>query len=150
MFIGRLASGAVSFHLVAYYTDKGLSDGIAATAISLFALFGAIASIMWGFLIERMSERLLLVVAMLLSCFSILLMLPIQAGGPALALAAVFGLAARGEGTLANTVLAQYYGRESFGRIAGLLSPFHMAALGGRPVDCVSVIRCRRVLYGSV
>ena len=89
---------------------------------------------MWGFMIERLSERLLLVTAMLLSGVSILLMLPVHAGGPALALAALFGLAARGEGTLANTVLAQYYGRESFGRIAGLVSPFHMAALGAGPL----------------
>jgi MFS transporter, OFA family, oxalate/formate antiporter len=134
MFIGRLASGAVSFHLVAFYTDKGMSTGIAALAISLFALFGAIASFMWGFLIERLPERLLLVTAMLLSGISLMLMLPVQAAGPALALAALFGLAGRGEGTLVNTVLAQYYGRQSFGRIAGLVSPFNMAALGAGPL----------------
>lgn len=134
MFIGRLASGAVSFHLVAFYTDKGMSAGVAALAISLFALFGAIASFMWGFLIERLPERLLLVAAMLLSGVSLLLMLPVQAAAPALALAALFGLAGRGEGTLVNTVLAQYYGRQSFGRIAGLVSPFNMAALGAGPL----------------
>ena len=132
--IGRLASGAVAFHLVAYYTDKGFSTELAAVAISLYALFGAVASFVWGFLIERVSERLLLVSAMLLSGASLVLTLPVQTPGPALTLAAVYGLAGRGEGTLVNTVLAQFFGRASFGRIAGLVSPFNMIALGLGPL----------------
>lgn len=134
MVIGRLAGGAVSFHLVAYYTDKGLSGGVAATSVSLYALFGAVASLIWGFLIERMSEKTLLIGAMLLAGVSLVLTLPVQSAAPALVLAALFGLAGRGEGTLVNTVLAQYYGRESYGRILGLLSPFNMAALGLGPL----------------
>jgi hypothetical protein len=35
-------------------------------------------------------------------------------------------------------VLAQYYGRESYGRIAGVTSPFNMAALGLGPL-CASL-----------
>jgi MFS family permease len=132
--IGRLASGAVAFHLVAYYTDKGLSAGIAALAISLYALFGAIASFIWGFLIERIPERLLLVAAMLLSGTTLVLTLPVESTLPALTLAALYGLAGRGEGTLVNTVLAQYFGRASFGRIAGMVSPFNMVALGLGPL----------------
>ena len=134
MILGRIAGGAVSFHLVAYYTDKGMSASTAASAISLYALFGAIASLLWGFLIERMSEKVLLIAAMILSGLSLLLMLPVEAAPSALVLAALFGLAGRGEGTLIQTVLAQYYGRESFGRISGLVSPFNMAALGLGPL----------------
>jgi MFS transporter, OFA family, oxalate/formate antiporter len=107
---------------------------VAAGAISLYALFGALANFVWGFLVERMSERLLLVAAMVLSGIALLLTLPVQAAAPALAVAAVYGLAGRGEGTLVNTVLAQYYGRESYGRIAGFVSPFNMAALGIGPL----------------
>jgi OFA family oxalate/formate antiporter-like MFS transporter len=134
LFIGTLANGAVSFHLVAYYTDKGMSSTVAAAAISLYAFCGAIANFVWGFLVERVSERLLLAVAMIISGLSLLLTLPVQAAAPALAVAALYGLAARGEGTLVNTVIAQYYGRESYGRIAGMVSPFNMAALGLGPL----------------
>ena len=133
-FIGRLASGAVSFHLVAYYTDKGMSGEVGALSISLFALFGAVSSFIWGFLIERMPERLLLAGAMLLSGFTLLFMIPVETAAPGLVLAALFGLAARGEGALVNTVLAQYFGRASFGRIAGFASPINMAALGVGPL----------------
>jgi sugar phosphate permease len=134
MVIGRLAGGAVSFHLVAYYTDKGMSAGVAATAISLYALFGAIASLIWGFLIERVPEKTLLIGATAISGVSLLLMLPVESAAPALIFAAAFGLAGRGEGPLVSSVLAQYYGRESYGRILGLLSPFNMAALGLGPL----------------
>jgi MFS family permease len=134
MFIGTLANGSVSFHLVAFYTDKGLSTSTAALAISLFALFGAIASIVWGFLVERFSERLLLTVAMVLSGFCMWAMLPTVGAPAALSVAALYGLVARGEGTLVNIILAQYYGRESYGRIAGVTSPFNMVALGLGPL----------------
>jgi MFS family permease len=134
MIIGRLAGGAVSFHLVAYYTDKGLSTGVAATAISLYALFGAIASLIWGFLIERLPEKGLLIGASAISGVSLLFMLPTDAVAPALVLAATFGLAGRGEGPLMSSILAQYYGRDSYGRILGMLSPFNMAALGLGPL----------------
>ena len=130
LFIGTLANGAVSFHLVAYYSDKGMSSAVAAVAISVYALFGAIANFVWGFLVERMSERLLLAAAMVLSSLSLGLMLPVQHAAPAIAVAAVYGMAARGEGTLVNTILAQYYGRDSYGRIAGVVSPFNSLALG--------------------
>lgn len=134
MFIGTLANGAVSFHLVSYYTDKGISTALAASAISLYAFCGAIANFVWGFLVERMSERLLLAAAMILSGASLVLMLPVQSAALALVVAGLYGLAARGEGTLVNTVLAQYYGRESYGRISGLVSPFNFVALGLGPL----------------
>jgi len=134
LFIGTLANGAVSFHLVAYYSDKGMSSAVAAVAISVYALFGAIANFVWGFLVERMSERLLLAAAMVLSSLSLGLMLPVQHAAPAIAVAAVYGMAARGEGTLVNTILAQYYGRDSYGRIAGVVSPFNSLALGIGPL----------------
>ena len=134
MFIGTLANGSVSFHLVAYYQDKGFSSTTAAAAISLFAFFGAVASIIWGFLVERFSERLLLAFAMVLSGFCMWAMLPNVGAPAALTVAALYGLIARGEGTLVNMVLAQYYGRESYGRIAGVTSPFNMAALGLGPL----------------
>jgi MFS family permease len=134
LFIGTLANGSVSFHLVSYYTDKGISATAAATALSIYALGGAIANFIWGFLVERFSERLLLTAAMVISGLSLGLMIPVDHAGPAIAVGALYGMAARGEGTLVNTVLAQYYGRESYGRIVGVISPFNSLALGLGPL----------------
>ena len=134
MVLGRLAGGAVTFHLVAFFTDQGLTPGVAALSIGLYAFMGAIANLIWGFLVERVSERLLLVAAMLLSGISLVMMLPTHSAAPALVLAGLFGFAGRGEGTLVTTVLAQYFGRESYGRIMGSVAPFNMAALGLGPL----------------
>jgi sugar phosphate permease len=134
MTIGTLAGGTVSFHLVAYYTDKGMSAGVGALAVSLYALFGAFAALIWGFLVERVSERLLLVAAMTTAGVTLLIMVFVQTAPPALIAAAIYGTAARGEGTLVNTILANYYGRASFGRIVGFVSPFNSVALGVGPL----------------
>ena len=132
--IGTLTGGAVSFHLVAYYTDKGMSAEVGALAVSLYALFGAVASLIWGFLIERVPERVLLVTAAMTAGLTLLLMVLVQSPVPGLLVAALYGTAARGEGALVNTIMANYYGRASFGRIVGFVSPFTSAALGIGPL----------------
>ncbi len=48
--------------------------------------------------------------------------------------AVIFGLTSRGEGTLINIILAQYYGRNSFGAISGFVNPFNMLGLGFGPL----------------
>ena len=132
--IGTLVGGTVSFHLVAYYTDKGMSAETGALAVSLYAFFGAMASLIWGFLVERVSERLLLVAAATTAGVTLLLMVFVQAAPLALAVAAIYGTAARGEGALVNTIMANYYGRASYGRIVGFVSPFNSVALGVGPL----------------
>jgi sugar phosphate permease len=134
MTIGTLAGGTVSLHLVAYYTDKGMSAGVGALAVSLYALFGAVAALIWGFLVERMSERLLLVAATTTAGVTLLVMVLVETPPPALLAAAIYGTAARGEGALVNTMLANYYGRGSYGRIVGFVSPFNSVALGVGPL----------------
>jgi MFS family permease len=124
----------VSFHLVAYYTDKGMSAEVGALAVSLYALFGAVASLIWGFLVERIPERVLLVTAAMTAGLTLLLMVLVQSPAPGLLVAAIYGTAARGEGALVNTIMANYYGRASFGRIVGFVSPFTSAALGIGPL----------------
>ncbi|HWP30059.1 MAG TPA: hypothetical protein VNM50_11040, partial [Chloroflexota bacterium] len=52
----------------------------------------------------------------------------------ALGFAVLFGLTSRGESTLLNIILAQYYGRQFFGAISGFVSPFLMVGLGMGPL----------------
>jgi hypothetical protein len=85
-------------------------------------------------MVERVSERVLLVTAMTTAGVTLLLMVLVQSAAPALAAAAIYGTAARGEGALVNTILANYYGRGSYGRIVGFVSPFNSVALGVGPL----------------
>jgi sugar phosphate permease len=50
--IQAVASGGVSFHMAAYFTDVGLGAGFAAAAASTFLFAGAISATLWGFLTE--------------------------------------------------------------------------------------------------
>jgi MFS family permease len=134
LFAGAFANGAIGFHQAAYFTDIGLSAGVAALALSFYGFSGALASVLWGILTEHVSERACLVAAMLIAAGAILFLFFVRTPSTALLFSTVFGLAARGEGSLVMIVLAQYYGRDSYGTISGIVAPFQMAGLGLGPL----------------
>jgi OFA family oxalate/formate antiporter-like MFS transporter len=128
------ANTAVGFHQVAYYTDVGIAATAAVVALSVYAFAGALANGLWGWLTERFPERPIAVVATLLSALAIFYLLSVQTAAGALGFAVLFGLTSRGESTLVNIILAQYYGRQSFGAISGFVNPFLMVGLGIGPL----------------
>jgi MFS family permease len=132
--LGALVNSAVGFHQVAYYTDVGIAATAAALALSLYALSGALANVLWGLLTERFSERFLAVLASIVSTSAILYLLTVQSVPGALAFSAVFGITSRGESTLLSMILAQYYGRHAYGAINGFVHPFLLIGLGFGPL----------------
>ena len=132
--IGTLANSAVGFHQVAYYTDQGISSTVAATLLSVYAFSGAFANGMWGWLVERFSERALVVTATALCAFGVLFLLMVDTTPEAIVFAIIFGMAGRGESSLIMMMIAQYYGRDSYGTISGFITPFQMVGLGLGPL----------------
>lgn len=132
--IALIVNAGVGFHLVAYYTDVGIPAAAAVGALSIYAFAGAVANVAWGFLSERISERLLASAVMLLTAASILYLQTVTAAPGAIVFAALFGCTSRGEGMLVNIILAQYYGRNSYGSIGGFVIPFNMIGLGTGPL----------------
>src|SRR5690606_2943462 len=103
-------------------------------AVTGFSIAGAFANTLWGFLAERYSERLLAAGTMLLGAtlaagFNFV-------GHPAVAIAfgVVLGIAVRGEGSLMMILIAQYFGRRSYGTISGLATQATFIGLGTGPV----------------
>lgn len=131
--MGILGNGAISFHQVAYFTDMGVAAEVAALALSVYGLAGAFANGIWGYITEHVSERWCAVGAMLMAAGSVVLLLFVQDSFTAILFAVIFGFAARGESSLVNMILAQYYGRDSYGTISGFIVPFQMVALGLGP-----------------
>lgn len=132
--LGITASGAVGFHQVAYFTDVGIAAGAAAIVLSVYSFSGAAANALWGFMVERFDERNLVMLAMLGAGMAIFGLLFVNSVPTALVFAVVFGLTARGESSLIIMILAQYYGRGSYGAISGFVTPFQMAGLGAGPL----------------
>jgi MFS family permease len=134
LFVGVIAGGALSFNLVAYFTDQGLDPTTAALALGVYALCGAVGSGIWGFVVEKFSERHLLVVMLIVAGGAVFFLLSVQTPVQAIIFGVVYGLAARGENSLIMMMLAQYYGRASYGTISGFITPFQSLGLGLGPL----------------
>ena len=132
--VAWIVNAGVGFHLVAYYTDVGIDVTVAVAAMSTYALTGAVANVIWGFFSERLPERLLASAVMVVSAAAIMYLQWVRTSPGAFIFAVLFGLTSRGEGTLVNIILAQYYGRSSYGAISGFVFPFNMLGLGFGPL----------------
>ncbi len=131
--LGTCANGGVGFHQAAYYEDQGVAAAAAALAVSTYALSGAFANALWGFLVEHISERVIGALTVALAGFLCLFLLTVDSTWEALLFAVLFGIAARGEGSIIVMIQAQYFGRGSFGAISGFSTPFQQVALGLGP-----------------
>ncbi len=131
--LGTLASSATGFSLVPYLVeDAGLSISAAAGVLSL-GTFLAVANLFWGYLADHITPRGCLIIMMVGAGGMMVLLISVDSLGTALAFALVWGIFSGGLGSLENMVLAEYFGRNSFGTILGVFSPLQSVALGLGP-----------------
>ena len=138
--VGTLASSSVGFSLVPYLVEgAGLSVAAAAGVLS-FGTVLSIANVGWGVLSDRFTPRRCLMVTMVGSGVLLSYLTLVDSLGEALVFALAWGVFSGAVGSMENMMLAQYYGRESYGSLLGIFSPFQTAALGLGPLMS-SVIR---------
>ena len=131
--LGTLASSATGFSLVPFLVqDAGLSTVSAAGVLSL-GTFLAVANLFWGYMANRVTPRRCLIVMMVGAGAMMVFLLSVDSIGEALIFAVIWGVFSGGLGSLENMVLAEYFGRESYGTILGVFSPLQMIALGLGP-----------------
>ena len=131
--LGTLASSATGFSLVPYLVeDAGLSTAEAAGVLSL-GTFLAVANMFWGYLADHITPRRCLLMMMVGAGGMTAFLLSVDSLAAALGFAMVWGVFSGGLGSLENMVLAQYFGRNSYGTILGVFSPLQMVALGLGP-----------------
>lgn len=131
-----LTAGALSFHSVPFLEDSGLPKGLAATALSISVLLGAIVNPGWGYLSDRFSPRTLGLVALTTTVLATsLFLIAILRDSTTIGFMAVitWGLASGGVNILSNMMMARYFGRNSYGSITGLTGPFKLVGLGIGP-----------------
>ncbi len=148
-----MASSATGFSLVPYLVeDAGLSIAAAAGVLSL-GTFLAVANLVWGYLADRITPRRCLLIMMVGAGGMTAFLIAVDSLATALVFAIVWGVFSGGLGSLENMVLAQYFGRGSYGTILGYFSPMQMIALGLGPA-LASTIRSVAgnydVLYGAM
>jgi len=137
-FLAVLISGSASFHLFQHYADIGIGPATVAFAISLYALTNGLSMGIWGYLAERISERILGMVSALIGGLIIIGVIVSSADVAVLLLSSLYGFAVRGEGAVFSLIIARYFGRGSFGAISGTLVPIGYVGLGiGPPVGSI-------------
>ena len=126
--VDRFALGSVNIHMVANFTDKGISEPLAISVLSIFAATSALTVVPWGFLLERLHVRhgAALIALLFMACMGII----IVADNYVLAVAfgLLFGLAVGGSTVTEHLLFANYFGRAHQGEIRGAAAPFRMVS----------------------
>ena len=119
----------VSLHQAPHLIERGISPTIAATIVSAFSLSGALSSLLFGYIGDRVPVRAALAASAALMALGAVTMREVD--GPMLGYAAavLFGSGLGGILTMIPVAWANYFGRAHFGAIRGITLP---AQVGGQ------------------
>ena len=123
-----------SLHQAPLLIERGLSPGVAAGAVSTFALFSAIAGVAYGFWPRRVPLRFALAAAGLTMAASCVAMASVSTASQAYGAAALFGAGVGGLLTMVPIAWADYFGRASYGAIRGVALGVQIAGQAAGPV----------------
>ncbi len=128
-----LNAGAIDFQIVPYLRDAGLPLAYAALALSLTSLLGAMGNPVWGFMADRLSPRRVALIMIPVTAGVTSLLLAVHSGLAGFAIMIGWGIVSGGLTMLGSMMLADYFGRASFGTIVGLTGPVQLGFLGLGP-----------------
>ena len=131
------ASAGLGYILVPFLVSEagpGLSNPQAVGVGSLGAVL-AMTTLIWGFMADRFGPRPCMVLTISGAVLSgVFLAVGVHSVWTAYLFAVLWGFFSNTVGTLEHMLLAQYFGRGSFGAILGSLGPLQTGALGFAPV----------------
>jgi sugar phosphate permease len=107
-------------HIGAYYRDQGLTLTFAAVAISFSWLVSAFGSVVWGWVLEKMQARRAYSIVFMILGVSTLYLLTVDSPAEALVAAGLIGSVSSGSNVIISILYADYFGRNSLGRIRGV------------------------------
>lgn len=129
-FLNVTGSSGLGFSLVPYLHEfAGLTTPQAAGVLSV-STFLALSSLVWGQVAVKLTPRWCIVAAMAVSTLATLALLEVNSLAAAYAYGVFWGLFHSALEVLMYMVLADYFGRNSYGAIAGAMRPFEAGGLG--------------------
>ena len=124
------AGSGIGFNMVPYFHESAnLSTPQAAGVLSV-STFLSLASLGWGALADKFTPRLCIIAAMAGATMATLYLLTVSNLATAYLFGVGWGLVSAGSDILIYMVLAQYFGRNAYGTISGMLRPFEAGGLG--------------------
>jgi sugar phosphate permease len=124
----------ISLHQAPLLIERGLSPGVAAGAVSLFALCSAIAGFGYGFWPRRVPLRFALLLTAGVLGAACLVMAHVSTPTEAYFAAALLGAGVGGLLTMLPIAWADYFGHSSYGAIRGVALSFQIAGQAAGPV----------------
>jgi len=129
-----LGMSGVFVHFIPFIKDKGFSSDMAASAMTILALFCALVKIPWGLLSERINVHISASICYA-GCALNLLMLVITRSPVFIYLFAItYGITLGGDIVLRELVWANYFGRTFLGTIRGMIQPLSVVSMAGGPL----------------
>ena len=129
-FLNVTGSSGLGFSLVPYLHEfAGLTTPQAAGVLSV-STFLALSSLVWGQVAGKLTPRWCIVAAMAVSTLATLALLEVNSLAAAYTYGVFWGLFHSALEVLMYMVLADYFGRNSYGAIAGAMRPFEAGGLG--------------------
>ena len=124
------AGSGIGFNMVPYFHESAnLSTRQAAGVLSV-STFLSLASLGWGALADKFTPRLCIIAAMAGATMATMYLLTVSNLATAYVFGVGWGLVSAGSDILIYMVLAQYFGRNAYGTISGMLRPFEAGGLG--------------------
>lgn len=113
----------INFHWYSYLTGNGVSTGATVASLAIAPLMGMPATIVTGFIVEKVAPQYVLASAYLITAASLAVFLFANSAPVAILFGVMYGTAAGIQITNNQVIWADYFGRNSIGAIRGLISP---------------------------
>ena len=117
------AMSAVLTHMIPHAKDLGITAMRAAYVLTACAGAGVLGKILFGFVADFVDTRAALLASMAFQVSGTLLLLYAETYPMLVVVGAVFGFGMGGVVPLWGSLIGEYFGRESFGRVMGLMGP---------------------------
>ena len=128
-FLNVAGSSGLGFSLVPYLHEFAGLSTIQATGVLSVSTFLALSSLVWGQVAGKVTPRWCVIVAMGVSALATLAVFQVNGVVAAYAFGVFWGLFHSALEVLLYMVLADYFGRNSYGAIAGAMRPFEASGL---------------------
>ena len=132
-FLAVSTTAAVTFQLVPFLTDNGMSQSLAASALMLSILLGGLSVPLWGHLSDRFTIRRLTIAVLIATSVPTLAFALVDVQSAGFFVSVAWGIASGGIPVVGSMMIGDYFGRRSFGALTGLTGPFRTAAMGLGP-----------------
>ena len=128
-FLNVSGSSGLGFSLVPYLHEFAGLSAVQATGVLSVSTFLAVSSLVWGQVAQKVTPRWCVVAAMGVSALATLALFQVNSLVAAYAFGVFWGLFHSALEVLLYMVLADYFGRNSYGAIAGAMRPFEASGL---------------------